>query len=216
MNQIKIFIKEKKLANQPTTSHAAANIPTSDVYFEFEKVYLGANSSDQYYLIPYNLSRLTVFIFIRVNNESFKLSLLKEIDDMLASSMLIFLQEIADSQLKINIKLNNMTNPDEKEIKYIYFNRLNLAQKTTIANLRDMPKNVINLLGQLSKDLRTQCDPCGEIFVKSGKDYWLACKKSDQREVYVVVSQKNANLTLIDEDIKQLCSTNFSNIFFME
>lgn len=40
--------------------------------------------------------------------------------------------------------------------------------------------------------------PSGEIFVKSGKDYWIACKKSDLREVYVVVCQKNANLTLID------------------
>lgn len=42
------------------------------------------------------------------------------------------------------------------------------------------------------------CSPSGEIFVKSGKDYWIACKKSDLREVYVIVCQKNANLTLID------------------
>ena len=38
----------------------------------------------------------------------------------------------------------------------------------------------------------------GEIFVKSGKDYWIACKKSDLREVYVILSQRNANLILID------------------
>ena len=58
--------------------------------------------------------------------------------------------------------------------------------------------------------------PNGEIFVKSGKDYWIACKKSDLREVYVIVCQKNANLILIDEEVKQLCTTHFSNIFFME
>lgn len=84
-----------------------------------------------------------------------------------------------------------------------------------------------------------RCVPSGEIFVKSGKDFWIACKKSDLREVYVIVCQKNANLTFIDgnfdftietskfklfciffsnltEEVKQLCSTNFSNIFFME
>lgn len=43
--------------------------------------------------------------------------------------------------------------------------------------------------------------PTGEIFVKSGRDYWIACKKSDLREVYVIVCQKNANLTLIDGNL---------------
>lgn len=43
-----------------------------------------------------------------------------------------------------------------------------------------------------------RCSPSGEIIVKSSKEYWIACKKSDLREVYVIVCQKNANLTLID------------------
>ena len=105
------------------------------------------------------------------------------------------------------------------------------------------------LISELSKDLERflkiliffklieryffhSCVPNGEIFVKSGKDYWIACKKSDLREVYVVVCQKNANLTMIDgkyiirlriyyfffniEEVKQLCNSDFSNIFFME
>ena len=65
-------------------------------------------------------------------------------------------------------------------------------------------------------NFRFSCNPSGEIFVKSGKDYWIACKKSDLREVYVIVCQKNANLILIDDEVKQLCNTHFSNIFFME
>lgn len=56
---------------------------------------------------------------------------------------------------------------------------------------------MINLIAQLAKDLEV-CEPTGEIFVKSGKDYWIACKKSDLREVFVIVCQKNANLILID------------------
>lgn len=56
---------------------------------------------------------------------------------------------------------------------------------------------MINLIAQLAKDLEA-CEPTGEIFVKSGKDYWIACKKSDLREVFVIVCQKNANLILID------------------
>ncbi len=116
-----------------------------------------------------------------------------------------------------------------------------MAQKTTLTNVKETPKYVINLIAQLAKDLEV-CEPTGEIFVKSGKDYWIACKKSDLREVFVIVCQKNANLILIDgmksyffirliiynlkiysyvyynltEEVKQLCSTHFSNIFFME
>jgi hypothetical protein len=212
----KFLIDGKPIKNlpesKPTTSTA---VPVSDNlddnYFEFKRVFLGKSSREQYYLIPYNLSKLTFFIFIRVD-QSFKLSLLKEIDEILASSMIVFLQEI--SKMK-SARFPNVE--QEKEIKYIYFNCLNLAQKSTIASGgRELPKYVVNLLSQLSKDLKEACDPSGEIFIKSGRDYWLACKKSDLREVYVVVSQKNANLTLIDEEVKQLCSVNFSNIFFME
>ena len=53
------------------------------------------------------------------------------------------------------------------------------------------------MIAQLAKDLET-CEPAGEIFVKSGKEHWIACKKSDLREVFVIVCQKNANLILID------------------
>ena len=42
---------------------------------------------------------------------------------------------------------------DEKEIRYIYFNRLNLAKKTTLNSTKETPKYIINLIAQLAKDL---------------------------------------------------------------
>jgi hypothetical protein len=194
--------KAKKVSSenssiQPSTSASNLNskYPNNmkeddESYYVFDKVYLG-KTLEQYYLIPYNLSKLTFFIFIRVN-ETFKLSLLNQIDEVLGSSMVSILQEITDLNQK-----RNLISSEEKEIKYIYFNRLNLAQKSTLTNSKDTPKYILNLISQLSKDLEL-CKPTGEIFVKSGKDYWIACKKSDLREVYVIVCQKNANLTLID------------------
>lgn len=38
----------------------------------------------------------------------------------------------------------------------------------------------------------------GEMFVKSCGDSWVVGKKSDQREFYVVINQKNANLIEIN------------------
>jgi hypothetical protein len=36
------------------------------------------------------------------------------------------------------------------------------------------------------------------MYVKCGKDYWIACKKSDSREIYVIINQKNTNIITID------------------
>lgn len=206
-NQLQKKITENHTQGQ-TSSASGEKVDDTINYFEFDKVYLG-KPLEKYYVIPYNLSKLTFFIFIQVKTD-FKLSLLKQIDEILAPHMVAFLQEIVEQKLR-----RNLISQDEKEIRYIYFNRLNLAKKSTLSNTKETPKYIMNLIAQLAKDLEG-CMPNGEIFVKSGKDYWIACKKSDLREVYVIVCQKNANLILIDEEVKQLCTTHFSNIFFME
>ena len=42
--------------------------------------------------------------------------------------------------------------------------------------------------------LSTRVDEDEEIIVKAMTDYWVVGKKSDQRELYVILNQKNANL----------------------
>lgn len=42
-----------------------------------------------------------------------------------------------------------------------------------------------------------------EIIVKAMTDYWVVGKKSDQRELYVILNQKNANLIEVNG---RLCS----------
>lgn len=53
-------------------------------------------------------------------------------------------------------------------------------------NLHDSP----SLLSQTS----FRVDEDEEIIVKAMSDYWVVGKKSDQRELYVILNQKNANL----------------------
>jgi len=83
----------------PTSSTATASVNRFEEnleYFELDKVYLG-KPLEKYYIIPYNLSKLTFFIFIQVNQD-FQLSLLKHIDEVLGSQMPSYLQEISDQQ----------------------------------------------------------------------------------------------------------------------
>lgn len=42
--------------------------------------------------------------------------------------------------------------------------------------------------------LSYRVDEDEEIIVKAMTDYWVVGKKSDQRELYVILNQKNANL----------------------
>lgn len=44
------------------------------------------------------------------------------------------------------------------------------------------------------KPLSYRVDEDEEIIVKALSDYWVVGKKSDQRELYVILNQKNANL----------------------
>lgn len=42
--------------------------------------------------------------------------------------------------------------------------------------------------------LSLRVDADEEIIVKAMTDYWVVGKKSDQRELYVILNQRNANL----------------------
>lgn len=50
------------------------------------------------------------------------------------------------------------------------------------------------LLRSLLSKTYFRVDEDEEIIVKAMSDYWVVGKKSDQRELYVILNQKNANL----------------------
>lgn len=88
----------------PSTSNNSENDSIDQFdqnYFEFKKVYLDKPNPEQFYLIPYNLSKMTFFVFIPTS-QTFKLSLLKEIDEILAPNLVLFIKEISEQQLKRN------------------------------------------------------------------------------------------------------------------
>ena len=101
---------------------------------------------------------------------------------------------------------------------------MNLAQKTTVhqdgrkshnQSSLTVPPEILNLLGDMNDDF-TRWKEDGETIVKTSSEYWVVGKKSDQREFYVIILQKNANLIEISEEVKRLCSTSFNNIFFLD
>ena len=99
---------------------------------------------------------------------------------------------------------------------------MNFAEKSTI-HMRKTPSvllasvhpDLMKILGDINSDF-SRVDEDEEIIVKAMSDYWVVGKKSDQRELYVILNQKNANLIEVNEEVKKLCATQFNNIFFLD
>lgn len=59
----------------------------------------------------------------------------------------------------------------------------------------------MSVIGGLSH----RVDEDEEIIVKAMTDYWVVGKKSDQRELYVILNQKNANLIEVNGKSSSSC-----------
>ncbi|KAL8616518.1 vacuolar fusion protein ccz1 [Nucella lapillus] len=73
----------------------------------------------------------------------------------------------------------------------------------------------MRLLSDINADL-TRSNHDGETIVKTTSDFWVVGKKSDSREFYVVINQKNANLIEINEEVKRLCTSHLNSVFFLD
>jgi hypothetical protein len=112
----------------------------------------------------------------------------------------------------------------EIQYKYLYFNHMNLAQKSSFMTL---PKNanmpVVSSLApeyvRYLTDIHTEfagTHEDSEVILKTRGDWWVVGRKSDQREFFVILNQKNANLIDINDEIRRLSATHFGNIFFID
>lgn len=63
---------------------------------------------------------------------------------------------------------------------------------------------------------RCRVEESGELVAKTTSDWWVVGKFSDQREFYVILNQKSANIIQINEEVKRLCASQFQNIFFLD
>lgn len=65
---------------------------------------------------------------------------------------------------------------------------------------------VVALIGECNW-LSHRVDEDEEIIVKAMTDYWVVGKKSDQRELYVILNQKNANLIEVNGKSYSSCNS---------
>ena len=109
--------------------------------------------------------------------------------------------------------------PSQASVRFIYFNRFNRAMKSTLQGLTDEPggQEVIRVMLDLSEHLDN--DQKGrhvgrplEFCAKLSSDQWVVAKSADQRQVYVVITSKCANLMDAAEEVEKLMEKEFKNV----
>ncbi|PIK49179.1 putative vacuolar fusion protein CCZ1-like [Apostichopus japonicus] len=137
----------------------------------------------------------------------------RKIDQFLGPQLSRLASDIAEQYA------NRKVSGGSQDYKFVYFNHMNLAQKTTVhskktASLTISPE-ILRLIADINADF-SKSEEDGEAFMRSLTDWWVVGKKSDQREFYVAINQKNWNLIEVNEEMKKMCASHFTNIFFLD
>eukprot|EP01117_Protostelium_nocturnum_P014528 TRINITY_DN5536_c0_g1_i1.p1 TRINITY_DN5536_c0_g1~~TRINITY_DN5536_c0_g1_i1.p1 ORF type:complete len:476 (+),score=147.88 TRINITY_DN5536_c0_g1_i1:136-1563(+) len=104
----------------------------------------------------------------------------------------------------------------EEQYRYVYFNHINLALKTSFKDKGSaIPKEIMTLLNQIHADFEKSTEGVSEVLIRTHNDKWIVGRKSDQREFFVIFDETNKSSHLMDisDEVKKLSATYFNNIF---
>uniref|UniRef100_A0A4X2LQA8 CCZ1/INTU/HSP4 first Longin domain-containing protein n=1 Tax=Vombatus ursinus TaxID=29139 RepID=A0A4X2LQA8_VOMUR len=195
------------------------NLNDPEAKCRFPKIFVNTEDSyEELHLIVYKAMSAAVCFMIDASMQP-SLDFCRRLDSIVGPQLTVLASDICE-QYNINKRISG--SEKEPQFKFIYFNHMNLAEKSTIhmrktpsVSLTSVHPDLMKILGDINSDF-TRMDEDEEIIVKAMSDYWVVGKKSDQRELYVILNQKNANLIEVNEEVKKLCATQFNNIFFLD
>ncbi|KAG0199244.1 Vacuolar fusion protein CCZ1 B [Mortierella sp. GBA30] len=104
---------------------------------------------------------------------------------------------------------------NDKEIRFVYFNKMNLAIKAQLSSatgkggLTITPEIAMSLL-DIKQDFERLTDVT-EITTRSPSGYWIVGKRFDDREVYMIVSRKDSTLVEVEDEVRKLTSLYFNS-----
>ena len=108
----------------------------------------------------------------------------------------------------------------DDQFKYIYFNRMNLALKTSLRHKgADVSPAVMKVLSAMHEQFAHPTDAIGEVIVKTVSDVWVVGRCSEEREFYLVFDKnKDRDVGLVDiyEHVTALSREYFNSIFVAE
>ncbi|KAM7430052.1 vacuolar fusion protein ccz1 [Porites harrisoni] len=175
------------------------------------KIFVNTDSEqEELILVVYKALEATICLMVSGPYPS--MDLFRKIDNFIGPQLTTLASVVGEQSAK-------KQQSSDQQYRYLYFNHMNLAQKTSVHSRRSslpiVAPEIMRLMGDISADFASFQED-GETFVKTMSDCWIVGRKSDQRELFVILNQKNANLIEIDEEVKRLGITQFNNIFFLD
>jgi len=168
------------------------------------RVFVGSNSQ-QFCLIVYELHDI-LSLFLIEKSSLYELSLYQQLDAYIVPHLNFLAPVLSEHYTR--------KHGNEDQYRYIYFNHMNLAMKTSLRQKgADLPRETTKMLNEIHSDFEKQPSVPSEVLIRTSSDRWLVGRKSDQREFYVFFDSKNANLLEINEEVKKLSGSYFNNIF---
>uniref|UniRef100_A0A8C5Q0S5 Vacuolar fusion protein CCZ1 homolog n=1 Tax=Leptobrachium leishanense TaxID=445787 RepID=A0A8C5Q0S5_9ANUR len=173
------------------------NLNDPDAKFRFPKIFI--NTEDTYEELHLIVYKVTCTSSTQLTPE-----FCRKLDSLVGPQLTVLASDICE-QYNYNRRISGPEK--EPQFKFIYFNHMNLAEKSTIhlrktssASLTSVQPELMKILGDLNNDF-SRVNEDEEIIVKAMSDYWIVGKKSDQRELYVILNQKNSNLIEVNGEI---------------
>ncbi|KAF2883661.1 hypothetical protein ILUMI_22533 [Ignelater luminosus] len=192
-----------------------SNLKTAGSVGKIPKIFLNNETNPSvFYFIVYRALSSTVCLFIDGETD-LSLHLFKELDEFMGPK----LSSIASDIAEYCTKHITSTNTPDGAPRFIYFNKLNLAYKSTVHLDNRQTGNVacnkesIKVMADMNAK-RALMGHAGETIVKTMNDYWIVGKISNLREFYIAIQQKNASLIDISDEVKKICDTELKGIFF--
>ncbi|KAB7505163.1 Vacuolar fusion protein CCZ1-like protein [Armadillidium nasatum] len=118
------------------------------------------------------------------------------------------------SQLASDIGEQLSKKEEPETFRYIYHNHMNLATKSSIYGVNELPQETMQTIVDMHSDLVSNNSL--ELVVKTSLDFWVVGRSGNGRESYIVVSHKNANLVEISEEVNKMCESKFGSVFMAD
>ncbi|KAL1922300.1 uncharacterized protein VTP21DRAFT_9839 [Calcarisporiella thermophila] len=111
-------------------------------------------------------------------------------------------------------RVRKMCAKPDREYRYILFNRINLGIRSSIGGSKHGTVNaeMVSCINRVKADLEVYGD-LNEVYVRTSSSFYVAGRRTEDREVYIVVPRKDASLVDVEEDMRKVCSYVFMGTF---
>ncbi|CAN8008348.1 unnamed protein product [Ixodes pacificus] len=191
-----------------------------------QRVYIAADCAadcdrtadrEQCYLLVFRAYSATLCLLVRATGDDMTQPFLKELDAYLASELTALANDIGKHCTKLSglapsrqkILVCKCKNPAVQQRQHMP--RLSLAPP-----LNPCRSPLFRKTDVIMESALFAFHQAGELVAKTTSEWWVVGKFSDQREFYVILNQKSANIIQISDEVKRLCASQFQNIFFLD